>query len=121
MQEPEEEYVPVEIPTVDPIDEYVPEDLEEPYEEYVPEEVPAEEYYEEYVPEKPTTRPVYTGIVVNCWALNVRASGSMAGAVIAWLHVGDTVTVLETVGQWHRIQTDRIESGWVHKNFIEIA
>ena len=63
-----------------------------------------------------------TGTVVNCWMLNVRASGSSSARILAYLRRGDVVTVLETVGTqfvWHRIRFGDIE-GWVFGRYLEI-
>jgi hypothetical protein len=65
------------------------------------------------------TSGMATGTVVNCYALRVRASGSMGNNIIGWLARGDTVTVLDNSRPWVQIQfKDGV--GWVFGGFIQV-
>ena len=59
------------------------------------------------------------GTVVNCWFLNVRASGSPQANILGTLRVGDVITVLETRFGWHRFESAEI-SGWVYGGYIQL-
>jgi len=56
-----------------------------------------------------------TGVVVNCWYLNVRNAGSPEGEIVDVIRVGTVINILETSGGWHRM-----DSGWVYGGYIEL-
>jgi len=56
-------------------------------------------------------RPLYVKVPVG----RIRQEASMDAGIIARLHKGDRVTVVETSGDWYRIETEGGRNGWAHR------
>jgi len=58
-------------------------------------------------------------VVVNCLFLHIRTGPGAGYAAFNHLVVGDVVIVLEQVGDWTRVETDR-GIGWVSSAYLEV-
>lgn len=62
-----------------------------------------------------------TGVVTNCELLNVRSSTTKtADNVLMTIGKGKEVTILETIGNWYKVETPSGETGYVICKYIEV-
>ena len=61
-----------------------------------------------------------TGIVYNCYKLNLRGSNSTNGKVITVLDVNDKVNILKESGKWYYIETSKGIKGYVSSNYVKL-
>jgi len=87
-------------------------------------------YTELYAPQElvelvPVVEPVVepsayrTAVVANCHFLYLRRGPGMSYSAFSHLVVGDVVTVLESRGGWHRVDTHR-GIGWVFGRYLDM-
>ena len=60
-----------------------------------------------------------TGIVYNCYSLNVRTEANASSTIITTLNSGTKVTILEESNGWCNIKTNGI-TGWVNSKYIKL-
>ncbi|MDR1564240.1 MAG: SH3 domain-containing protein [Oscillospiraceae bacterium] len=75
------------------------------------------------VPVTTTTKPaVQSGSIgkVTTASLNVRSSANTKGTVVDVLHKNDTVTILETSGDWYKIKYSTV-TGYVNAQYIQVS
>jgi 2',3'-cyclic-nucleotide 2'-phosphodiesterase (5'-nucleotidase family) len=68
----------------------------------------------------PPLPPAGTGVVVNCYYLNVRAGHGPAYTAINYLKAGDRVTVLDSQYSWYLIDNGTIK-GWVYSGYLQVS
>ena len=61
-----------------------------------------------------------TGMVYNCFKLNLRDSNSTKGKVITVLDVNDKVNILKESGKWYYVKTKNGIKGYVSKSYIKL-
>ena len=53
--------------------------------------------------------------------INIRKEFSLKSAVVGQLAIGQTVKVLDSKGDWFKVQTSKTTIGWVYSNYIAIT
>lgn len=61
-----------------------------------------------------------TGIVYNCYKLNLRESNSTKSKVLTVLDVNDKVNILKESGKWYYVKTSGGIKGYVSVNYIKL-
>ena len=61
-----------------------------------------------------------TGVVYNCYKLNLRDSNSAKGKIITVLNVNDKVNILKESGKWYYVKTSGGIKGYVSVNYIKL-
>ena len=61
-----------------------------------------------------------TGIVSNCYHLNVRESANTKGKVVAVIDKNDKVNILKENDNWYYIKTTNGTKGWVFNKYIKL-
>ena len=54
---------------------------------------------------------------VNTQALNLRECGNITCRVVNWLQIGQQLIVMETSGEWLKVQTPDGKTGWVNGKY----
>ena len=57
--------------------------------------------------------------IVKAHGLNIRKEDSMESDIVGYLKKNDIVTVLETEGDWSKIQLSNDEEGWVNNKYTD--
>lgn len=58
--------------------------------------------------------------VITADALNVRSSANTSSTILGKLYKGNTVTIVDTVNGWHKINFNN-RTGWIHGEFVQTA
>ncbi|MDR0491733.1 MAG: 5'-nucleotidase C-terminal domain-containing protein, partial [Oscillospiraceae bacterium] len=61
-----------------------------------------------------------TGVVVNCYYLNVRTGHGPAYNAFSYLTAGDRVTVLDSQYGWYLIDNGKVK-GWVYSAYLQVS
>lgn len=61
-----------------------------------------------------------TGIVYNCYKLNLRDKASTQGKIINVLNQGDNLYVLKKFDNWYYVKTLKGLKGWVNKKYVKL-
>ena len=61
-----------------------------------------------------------TGVVYNCYKLNLRDSNSTKGKVLTVLDVNDKVNILKESGKWYYVKTSGGIKGYVSNSYIKL-
>ena len=61
-----------------------------------------------------------TGVVYNCYKLNLRDSNSTKGKILAVLDVNDNVNILKESGKWYYVKTSGGIKGYVSNSYIKL-
>lgn len=60
-----------------------------------------------------------TGVVANCYFVNLRSGAGVSHAAFNYLAVGDTVTVIDQKGGWYKVATNK-GTGWIYGAYLNI-
>ena len=58
---------------------------------------------------------------INVETANVRSKASKSSAILNCLDVGDEVTIVAEEGDWYKISSSKVESGYVLKSLITVS
>ena len=61
-----------------------------------------------------------TGIVYNCYKLNLRESNNTKSKVITVLNVNDKLNILKESGKWYYVKTSKGIKGYVSSNYVKL-
>ena len=61
-----------------------------------------------------------TGVVYNCYKLNLRESNSTKSKVITVLNVNDKLNILKKTGKWYYVKTSKGIKGYVSSNYVKL-
>ena len=61
-----------------------------------------------------------TGVIYNCYKLNLRESNSTKSKIVTVLNVGDKLNILKESEKWYYVRTSKGMTGYVSSSYVKL-